>query len=206
MFGSHGFWVLVDSNDMEKKKYKINVDDFVGNLNNVLFDDYFLMTHPHLHVAHYYDSSSTKKGVKHKDYGPLFKTVILLPDKKPIELDYEKELLINAVLESFEFKEVRIEKQNSITCSVVSIGSQVRFLSDILFKINHLAVDLDGNMDFDATKVIARLDNKDTPPTLITRRMVEWAISKLNQKEQLLFWGGIGEPNMQENRLRSLNT
>lgn len=207
IFQSQGFWVMVDATRLEQNGRRISVGDVIGNLNHVLFDDYGVTPHPHLHVAHYYDATK-QGGIRHKKYGPLFKTVLLLPDEKPIVLEDSKEVLVNALLDSYEFKEVQVIQNGPVTCVVSFIGFQMRFLSDILFRINHLAVDSDGTPAFDATRVLTRLDNKEKPPTLITRSMVEWVVSFLNRnrdRDKLLFLKmGIGEPADQEKRLRRL--
>lgn len=80
----------------------------------------------------------------------------------------------------------------------------MRFLSDILFHLNHLAIDNNGDKVFDATRIMSRLDNRDTLRLLITRSMIEHVISSVNKKKDVFLKMALGEPNEQEKKLREL--
>lgn len=202
MFERHGFWVLVDAKRVEKNGRKIDPTNFINNLNHVLFDDYFLMTNPSLHLIKYYDSSLPNKGLRHKDHGTLFKAVLVLHNEQPIELDLDNEMIVIAALNTFDLKEVEAYKENSINCIIYHIGNQLRCLSDILFRINRLAVGNDGKPVFDATRVLSRLD--EDQPFMISRQLIEHIINFLNSKSKIFFLVGIGEPERQEKIIRSL--
>lgn len=204
LFASHCYWILIESEKLSRQGRKVEVDSLIGNLSPVLFDDYGLYTHPSLRFIHYYDSSPGKSGIRHKNCGVLFKTYMLLPDKQPIEIEENNSVLINAVLDSFEFQVVQEEKDGNITAIISSIGNQMRFLSDMVYRVNNLAREENGKPVYDATRVVSRLDSSSSKSMLITRDMVEHAVRLLNSKEMALFKMGIGEPKTQEKILRAL--
>lgn len=199
-FEQHAFWVLVEANRLAESGRKVEINDFIGNLNAVLFDDYFLYTHPDLHVVQYYDSGLAGKGIFHEKYGVLRKTVILLPDGIPLVIEKKDHVLVNVLLDVFDHNAISTETSGSITCVVSEIGMQSRILSDILFQVNRMGVDASGEMVFDAGRVLARFDSGN-PPKLISREMVDYVIARLNQNETLLFIAGIGKPEDQKKYL-----
>lgn len=204
LFEGHCYWILIESNKLSKQGRKVEIDSLVGNLGPVLFDDYGVFTHPQLCFAHYYDASSKEKGIRHKKYGVLVRTNMLLPNQEPIEIDEENSVLINTFIDAFDFKQLYFEKGNNITVVVSSIGSQMRFLSDLIYRVNNLAREENGEPVYDATRVVASVDSKNISPLLFTRSMIEHAIYLLNRKEMVLFKISIGEPKNQEKVLKSL--
>jgi len=204
MFEGHGIWVLVDSSKLAKSGRRIEVSDFIGNLNHVLFDDYGVYTHPNLYVAHYYDSNFEGPGITHGDHGALDRTVFLFPDEPSIVVDENDQVLVNAFLDNFEFKQVKVERESNITCVISSVGSQSRFLSDILFFVNHLAIDEYGETSFDASRAIARMDSKDNSIPLVGREMIEYVMQMMNSKKEMFFKIAMGKPETQERILHNL--
>ncbi len=204
LFEGHCYWILIDSKQLSRQGRRVEIDSLIGNLSPVLFDDYCIYTHPALHFIHYYDGSSDKSGIRHKTHGVLFKTYMILRDQQPIEIEEQHSVLINALLDSFDFQPVQQEKDGTITAIISHIGNQMRFLSDMVYKVNNLARAENGDPVYDATRVVCRLDSKNSKPWLITREMVEHAVRVLNSKELGLFKVGIGEPKQQEKILRAL--
>ena len=149
-------------------------------------------------------SENNLEGIEHQEYGVLVKTGILIPDIDPIILDDNISVLANAVLDNFDFKTTQVESEDNITCVISHIGSQARFLSDMIYRINNLARDESGDKVYDPTRIVSRIDSENDKPTLITREMVEYVVSYLNQKEMMFFKMTIGEQKQQEKILRSL--
>lgn len=201
-FQAHGIWVMIASDHLERIGRRVESNAVLNHINHVLLDNYALFPHPQLHIASYYDSQSEKMSIKHPRYGVLEKLVLLLPDKAPIEIEEKSAFLVKAFLNTFGFNEIKVLKNGSTTCVISSFGMQARILSDVLFKINHHIEDKDGNSSFDASRVVAQLDQK--KPTFVTREMIEWLIYSLNEKEPIFYKLGLGEPTEQEKRLRSL--
>lgn len=204
IFDGQCYWILMDSKHVEKQGRKIEVSQLIGSLGPVLFDDYGIFTHPGLHIAHYYSSDKNLSGIIHEEYGVLVKTVFLLPDINPIVLDDKLAVIPNAVLDCFDFKTTEVQTENEITCVVSHIGSQMKILSDMVYRVNNLARDKHGEKVYDATRFLARLDSDDNKPTLLTRQMVENVITFLNKQETMLFLMALGEPKQQEKTLKSL--
>lgn len=204
LFESHSYWILVESSRLEKQGRKIEIDSLVGNLGPALFDDYGVFTHPQLCFAHYYDNISNKNGIRHQVHGVLFRTTMLLPDQDPIDINEEHSVLINAFIDAFDFEQLHIEKSGSITVVVSNIGNQMRFLGDLVYRVNNLAREESGTPTYDATRVISSIDSHSAKPALITRSMIEHAIYLLNRHVIVMFKIGIGERDEQEKILRSL--
>lgn len=203
MFEGQCYWILVEANRLETQGRKLDVTDLIGNLSSVLFDDYGLFTHPQLHFVHYYSKAPELEGIMHKDYGVLAKTVVLLPNCDPIEID-ENSIIVNAIIDCFDFKTVHVESDNNITAVVSHIGSQMRFLSDMIYRVNNLARNENGESIYDASRIISRIGSSADKPILITRKIVEYAVHYLNSRKLMLFKMGIGDPKEQEKILRSL--
>jgi hypothetical protein len=174
------------------------------DLGPVLFDDYGVFTHPQLCFAHYYDSASEKQGIRHQEHGVLFRTTMLLPDQEPIDIDEQDSVLINAFIDAFDFKQLHIESGGSVSVVVSNIGSQMRFLGDLVYRVNNLAREEDGAPVYEATRVVSSIDSQSAKPALITRSMIEHAIHLLNRRVMVMFKMGIGEPEQQEKTLKSL--
>lgn len=204
LFEGQCYWILIDAKTLERQGPKVKIDQLIGSIGPVLFDDYCIFTHPSLHLLHYYKNDTNLSGIRHGDYGVLVKTFILLPNSKPIELEDNISVLINAVLDCFEFKSTQTETERGVTSAISYIGSQARFLSDMIYRTNNLARDKDGQIVYDPTSIISRFDSKNDKPSLITREMVEWVIRFLNSKELMFFKFGIGDPKEQEKILRAL--
>ncbi|KIO36411.1 hypothetical protein [Shewanella sp. cp20] len=204
MFQAHGVWAMVEASRLLKQGRRIEIGNILDGVKTVLLDDYGILTDPNMFVAHYYDTSPGLKGIKHFEYGTLTRTVFLFPDEEPIYIEDEEMTMVNVLLGVFEFKEAQVEREGSVTCQVVDLRSQMKFLSDIVFRINHLANDEDGNTDFDATKVISTLDSTDNKQPLINREIVEYAISLLNSKRQMFYKMGLGEEKDLDRTIRSL--
>lgn len=203
MFGRHTLWVLVDANELERRGRRIGCDDLTLSLAPAIFDDYGLYTHPNLHLIHYYDSASAVDGIRHKDYGILQRTTVLLPDCDPIEIPDNIATLVNVFFESFDHNPVHIERSETQAAVVVSVGHQMRILSDLVHSANYLARDEAGDVAYDAGRVIARMDLADRP-ALVTREMVEYVASYLNHRKLMLFKMGLGEPDKQKHMLKRL--
>lgn len=203
-FDSNGIWAIVDSINLFKNKRRIQISDILDGMKTVLLDDYGIYSDPHLHVAHYYDSN-LQEGMKHKKYGVLVKTVILLPDQEPISIEGKNASLISFFIGMFDGEVAKVESENNITCEVVYIGSQLKILSDIMFQINRQVIDEDGNYDFDASKVMSLLDSKDGKYPLLTREMVEYSIFYLNSKYPMFHPMGLGEEKNRKSMLRNLD-
>lgn len=204
LFEGQCYWILIDDKTLQKQGRKVKIDQLIGSLSAVLFDDYCIFTHPGLHLLHYYKKAINLSGIKHGKYGFLIKTYILLPEVKPIELEDDVSVLINAVLDSFEFKTIETQTEGDVSAVISNIGSQVRFLSDMIYRTNNLARDEDGQAIYDPTSIVSRLDSKNDKPSIIKREMVEWVIRNLNSKEMMFFMMGIGEPKEQEKILKAL--
>ena len=204
LFEGQCYWILIDAKTLEKQGRKVKIDQLIGSLSAVLFDDYCIFTHPGLHLLHYYKKAINLSGIKHGKYGVLIKTYILLPEVKPIELEDDVSVLINAVLDSFEFKTIETQTEGDVSAVISNIGSQARFLSDMIYRTNNLARDEDGQAVYDPTSIVSRLDSKNDKPSIIKREMVEWVIRNLNSKEMMFFMMGIGEPKEQEKILKAL--
>lgn len=204
LFKGQCYWILIEANKLEKQGKKVNIADLIGNLSPILLDDYGVFTHPQLHLVSYYSKTPGVNGIKHAKHGTLVKTYILLPGSTPIEIEDNANILVNAVLEGFDFKTTEERSENELTCVVSHIGAQMRFLSDMIYRINNLARDESGETTYDATRIITRMDSPSDKQFLIPRTLVENVISYLNSKTTLLFKMGIGDPKDQEKILRSL--
>jgi len=204
LFEGQCYWILINAKTLERQGHKVKIDQLIGSLGPVLFDDYSVFTHPNLHLLHYYTEDPNLSGIRHENYGVLIKTYLLLPDLKPIELEENVPVLINAVLNCFKFKTVKTEKDGEVSSVISHIGSQARFLSDMIYRTNNLPKDRYGQIVYDPTSIVSRFDSQNEKPTLITREMVEWVINYLNSKAIMFFLVGIGEPKEQEKVLRAL--
>lgn len=204
LFEGQCYWIVIDSEKLQKQGRKVEVTELIGNLSNVIFDDYGVFTHPKLHFIHYYDSNPEVTGILHKDHGALVNTVIITPAGESIKIDHDLGIFVNAVLDAFELKTINVASEGTITSVVSSVGSQMRILSDIIYKVNNLARDSRGNVVYDATRILQTIDSPSSKPLIITREMIENTIRYLNSKELTMFKLGIGEPKDQEKILRSL--
>jgi hypothetical protein len=202
-FENTGLWLLIGAKELEEKGRSCSLDDLVDSYTPILFDDYTLFTSPSLHFVNYYSLEQNDGRMSHHDYGKMIATFILLPDHDPIEISSRDQVLVNIFLDSFDHEEVSVKKDGDVTAVVRSVGGKMRFLTDVLFKLNHRAVKSDGSLYYDPARVIASVDSHDSPPLLLDRRYVDIAVSILNGKANAIFFGSIGNP--EKNYRRTIN-
>lgn len=203
LFQGQSYWIILDSKKLNEQGRKVEVSQVVGTLGSVLLNDYCLFTHPQLHLMQYFSSNTDKISIIHKDYGILVKTVLYIPNVEPIVLDDIKSVFVNAIFENFEMNSVKIEQENDITCVISHVGAQARFLSNIIYKINNLSIDENGDKVYDPTRFVSRLDSETDRPALFTRDLVEKVIGFLNRYNAVFSKISIGDPKQHEKILRS---
>ncbi|MFC1462145.1 hypothetical protein ACFLQU_00935 [Verrucomicrobiota bacterium] len=192
-------WLLMDADSLQERNRRIAIDDFIESQRHVIFDDYFIMPLPHLHLARYYDSRSKKGGVYHKEYGDQVRSCLLLKEQW-VEIHKDDAFFCNALLDTFDPHEVRIEKRENLTCQVLNIGIQSRSLMDIIYRMNSLPVDKSESRIYDPTRIVSRFDTN-SGQKLIDRQLVE---SFLQSYKRVFFLASFGEPEEQLAKLRAL--
>lgn len=203
-FKKSGFWLAIDAKELEKKGRKASIEDIIDSHTPILFDDYTVLTSPGLHIINYYKKQKAGAKPSHDVHSEMCGTYLVLPDKEPLEIEDRDETLINAVLDCFEFNEVSRHNDGGVTAVVSSIGGQMRFLSDLIYRLNNLAKDDSKSPLYNAARIIAESDLTDSPYPLLTRGYAEIAFSLLNKNEPLLWFGGIGDPDKNLKRLMRL--
>jgi hypothetical protein len=202
VFKQHTYWILEDASVLEKKGRKILVEDYINSLSSIIFDDYMLVPHPHLYIVERFRKNSQSGGIQHNKYGTLIDMYLVIPNSEPTQIPVEHITLITLFFKSFERTEDFKELDND--CIVVStIQNQGRFINDIAYSSNYSVRDDDGNIAYDAGRTLARLDLK-KPSGLITRRLIEIAISIINQSQMYIFPFGIGDKDSQLNKIKNL--
>lgn len=205
-FSRSGFWLLIDSKYLNKNGRKASFEDFIGSHSSIIFDDYGVFTWPGLHILNYYTKKTTGHRPQHVIHGELIKTYLMLPDKEPIEIHVDDEVLVNVVLDSFDFIDQQVKNDGDITAVLSNIGAQSRFLGDIIYRVNNVAADADGAKYFDATRAITTIDSTSQGPLLIRREMVELVFRILNKHETLVTFMSVGDSDQNLKRLKRLST
>ena len=201
--GGSALWVVVESECLESSKLKLDVTALNKGIRHLIFDEYFLMPIPNLHIAHYYDSNSKELGIEHGTYGTQVKTVLLFQDFQ-YEVPKDHLFFLSAIFDSFQPEEVQSKTQNNITVQILRLGLQARSLCDMLYIINRMAIDEQGDRLFDPSRLASRFDSKTGEPTLFTRQMIEHFTSlKVNSKPLFLSLG-FEEPKEAIDRLKKL--
>jgi hypothetical protein len=193
-FQRSGFWLVIDAKEIESKGRKVSFEDMIESHSAILFDNYSIITSPHLHIINYYKKDAEGNGIRHKEYGGLCGTYLAFPGLDPIEISEKDEVLVNAVLDSFDFKNFSTDNFENTTVVVSSIGGQAKFLSDMVYCLNSVAKNDDNSLVYDASRVIASSDSEENLPLLFDRTYVEIVLSILNSYGDLIFFGSIGDP------------
>jgi hypothetical protein len=205
-FAKSGLWLIIDSKELESKGRKVSIENIIDSYSTILFDDYMVVTRPNLHIINYYSKEQNEKRLTHNKYGELCGTYLAAPDIEPIEIEKKDEILINAVLDSFDFENVSTTTFEGTTAVVSSIGNQARFLSDMVYRLNNIAKNEDNTLVYDASRVIASSDSEEKPPLLLNRKYIEIAFSILNLHQNLIFFGSIGDPDKNYRRIIRLGS
>lgn len=201
--GGAALWVVVESQYLESNNLKLDVSALNKGIRHLIFDEYFLMPIPHLHIAHYYDSKSKELGIKHPTYGTQVKTILLFKDFQ-YEVPKDHLFFLSAIFDSFQPEEVQSKTQDNITVQILRPGLQARSLCDMLYIINRMAIDEHGDQLFDPSRLASRFDSNTGKPTLFTREMIEHFTSLKVNSKPLFFDLGFEEPKDAISRLKKL--
>ncbi|MFZ2753225.1 MAG: hypothetical protein WAZ48_07225 [Lysobacteraceae bacterium] len=205
-FEKSGLWLVMDSKEIESKGRKVSVENIIDSYSAILFDDYFVFTRPGLHIINYYKKEKTGNKIAHKEYGELCGTYLALPNIEPFEIEERDEVLVNAVLDSFDLENVSTTNFEETTAVVSSIGGQGRLLSNMVYSLNNIAKNEDNSLVYDASRVIASSDSEENPPLLLDRNYIEIVFSILNSYDNLIFFGSIGDLDKNYRRIIRLGS
>lgn len=200
-FHRSGIWLVIDSNELMSRGRKVSISDVVDSHTAILFDDYVVVTSSGLEVVSSYRKQATGRRLLHRDHGELVETILRLSNGESIRVDGDNEVLVNAVLDCFDFNQISVTQSGDLTTVISSIGDQARLFGDIVYRFNNLAKNEDGSNVYDAARAIASSDSKTAPMLLFDRRYVEYVFRLLNSRGQMMKFANIGESNKNYRRL-----
>lgn len=203
-FQGQAAWLLLTSREFRSLDRKVDMSRLTSGIGHVLFDDYMVVAPNAFDVAYIWDTASSAASIRHERHGVLV-GIQLFEKDAPVPVEETEGLLVAAVLESFRPRAVSTRTSGTRTTEVLRVtANQGRFLSNLVYACNQLAVDeATGKTVYDPVRITSSLDSDKPHLHLLERDHVEYIIEKhfLNRR---LFKLGMGGPDAQLAKLRAL--
>lgn len=202
---SHAFWVLVPADDLFDKN-RVDSSAYVDSIGHLLFDNYSIMTNSSYTFARRYSTHKDGIGETHPELGGL-QSVELISKGGKVYRPTPKDSLVLAMLYDL-FASASSYTETYQGESVVYSGfSLMTFLTlmDIVYYLNNIICDGEGNKYYDPIRAIANMDSATNPTMLIKRSLVEGVVRRTNEAcDNFFLFGIIGDHKKRVDRLMRL--
>lgn len=184
-FFNNAFWAIVEDSDREKTSISVTPNNVTSPLRAVLWDDRAYFLTPGTYITSVYEAAPGKDGVRHPKHGKLAALEINMTNRSYV-LESKAELVMNSMFfEALNKKERRVETHGSTIRVEYELRNTFTTIADLLFALNRLARDKDGNILYDPNRALRQLADGQSP-LLITRGHVEVLCSQLSAAGALL--------------------
>jgi len=197
-FKQYATWIIKKDTVRKSRSLEVKVNDMLHGMRRIVWDEYAVMILPNVYFRVYYDKSYNGLGIENEEYGKHYKFEIISKDQVVFEFTDVDALVYYVFFKTFGFQDVQVYKEGSKTCVIKVPKFQLRFLSDIVYRLNIFVVDDEGKSIYDASKILVRSDIK-SHQTLLTRNFVENVTYPLYQARILGMMGlGNGDEHIEK--------
>ena len=190
-FKGAALWVIVEDANRHAAAVRITVSDYTAGLRPVLWNERAYMLLPGTYFQATYSSETTGKGVRHLEYGELV-GFQLVTQKERIPLSGDEAAIAHAFFEPYGLKEAKVLREGHLVHAAYTAENMVLSEADLLYGINNLVRDKDGNLAYDAGKIIRQLA-EGASPTVVPRDFVKYYANTFSNMNVLAPMG-YGEP------------
>ncbi|NLH47737.1 MAG: hypothetical protein GX444_03935 [Myxococcales bacterium] len=190
-FRDGAVWVIHEDNDRSQTNLKIRINDMIGGLRTVLWDECNFLLRPGLTFRAIYDRDSQDKGIFVRDFGPQVDFQCCV-DGQFQSFPKENAWRYSVFFEAFDLAEDKVEQQGSITYQELVPHIQSRSIADIIYSCNNLPTDEKGRKTYDASKIVVRIEEELDPAVISKPRVI--AVAQKLMEDKLIFLGHFGEP------------
>jgi len=190
-FEQNALWIMVEDSERESASLRVTYQDLVDGVRHVLWDEYWYFLRPGVYFKGVFDASYNGDGVRHPEYGTQREFQIIVDDQV-ISLTDTDAFIYGMFFEAFGLKEIKVERQGSITYQVLAPQLATCSIADMIYSLNRLPRDEKGQVVYDPSRILARLDLKSNR-TLVTRHFTDRVAQSLFNAGSLYKIGVGGE-------------
>jgi hypothetical protein len=170
-YRSTAIWVIAEDGNRENPSVKISLSDWIDGLRPVLWNEYAYMIMPGTKVQVTYSGSIKGENVRHPEYGEQVRFRVVT-GQRSIDFNAHDSVLASAFLDAFYLSKTDVELDGSLVHVTYSPESQALSIADIVYRMNRLPADEQGQLTYHAGTVIRQLA-EGRSDSLITRTLVE---------------------------------
>jgi hypothetical protein len=170
-FSQIALWKIVEDKDRSKGSLIVDSTSILSGLRVALWHEHGYGLFPDSYLVRTYDSQTTCEGLRSQSHGTL---VGLRICNRKGEFDVPEDNVTSAAffLEAFHAEEVETKTSGTVTQTAGRFQVGFTTVADLLFVLNRLVRDEDGNVMHDPLVALRQLADGQKP-TLLDRRMVE---------------------------------
>ncbi len=182
-------WTIIEDENRESSSINVGEEHLISGVRHVLWNEYTLTWMPDSSVVRVFDREATNDALAKSEYGGLRELVI---KGESVELRFKDAMAagISAILNEFDMKRLRVNREGNITTEVSSSGGKEALLADLVYKLSEISTDDKGTFP---SRFIARVD-KASGATLADRSLIEYLVKPLVEN-QMLTISAIGSPD-----------
>ncbi|MGK3967434.1 hypothetical protein WMF38_25075 [Sorangium sp. So ce118] len=184
-FSNSALWAIVEDSDREKASISVTPSNVTSALRAVLWNDRAYLLTPGTYITSVYESAPGKDGVRHPKHGRLVELDINTTSHSYTIRSHAEMVMNSMFFDALNKKERRVETRGSTIRVEYELRNTFTTIADLLFAMNRLARDKDGNILYDPSRVLRQLADGQSP-LLLTREHVEIIGSQLSAAGALL--------------------
>lgn len=195
-FRSIALWALTEDCEPRKGNLKINITSVYSGLRPVLWSEFGYLLAPGLHLRATFDTATSVQGIEDQTRG-------VLVDFQFVGLGTRVSCPGNLIetflfLEAYSLEEFASETKGTKSTVLFRFGTQMLAAGDLIFAVNRIARDAEGNIPHDVARTLRELADGQKP-LLLGRNMVESIAERLCRASVLLKLGlAPGEKRFQD--------
>lgn len=190
-FPQAALWSIVEDANPNRNSLTVGVGDLVTGLRPVIWNDHGYMLIPGTYLQVTYDSNTQDEGVTNPRYGTQVALQIVTHQSR-FAVSKQDITTAGAFFESYGLKETQVQSKGTKT-NVIYVPQQTMLtVADLIFAMNRLARDDDGNLVHEPGRALRELADGHSP-LLIKRQLVEFVANRMCQIGALVLMG-LGNP------------
>lgn len=171
-FEDAAVWVIVEDQDRTASTLHVGIGDWASGLRPILWDEEAFMLMPGVYFQINYQLRTRTGGLFHRDYGEQVSFQIVTPDDR-MEITEMHGEIAAAFFQSYGLQERQVKRDGDFTSVAYTANNSVLSVADLIYGMNRLSRDENGNLLFDAGTIMRQLADKQQLP-LITREFVTY--------------------------------
>lgn len=192
--GHHALWAIVHDSDRSATSLTITPQDALEGVRPIIWHEFGYLLRPRLYFEAEFDAEHADTNVIHPEFGTQ-REFRVVGDHATLPLTGEAAFFVSMMFEAFDLVQSRVERQGTRTTQRLEPRTPQLFLADLVFRMNRQLREESGELVYNASKSLARLD-MDAERYLVTRQFVESLIGPLIVNG-FVFLGTLQDPTKQ---------